>query len=251
MSTAYPEIFAALAAEFEPREVKSRSQAGRTFRYVTARTIMNRLDSVLGPENWFDDYTMVGENSCICWLTIHIGDLAITKVDAGGSAGMSDAGDDDKSMVSDAFKRAAVKFGPGRYLYGDGVPSFLAAWTPPQSALVKSPAPPPLAKPVIVPPAPAPTPKTKRPTTGPELLAYAATNKIDPGLEQWLVDNLCALGYPTDIATWTTVQVTELWPMIRRRLERVKLTAEMINPGPVATVAPRPNGTAHNRSNAA
>ena len=37
---------------------------------------------------------------------------------------MSDSGDDDKSGYSDAFKRAAVKFGVGRYLYRDGVPSF-------------------------------------------------------------------------------------------------------------------------------
>jgi hypothetical protein len=38
---------------------------------------------------------------------------------------MSDSGDDDKSGFSDAFKRAAVKFGIGRYLYRDGVPRFV------------------------------------------------------------------------------------------------------------------------------
>ena len=49
----------------------------------------------------------------------------LTKSDAGGYAGMSDSGDDDKSGFSDAFKRAAVKFGIGRYLYRDGVPRFV------------------------------------------------------------------------------------------------------------------------------
>jgi hypothetical protein len=38
---------------------------------------------------------------------------------------MSDSGDDDKSGYSDAFKRAAVKFGVARYLYRDGVPAFV------------------------------------------------------------------------------------------------------------------------------
>ena len=44
---------------------------------------------------------------------------------AGGGAGMKDAGDDDKSAFSDALKRAAVKWGVGRYLYNDGRPKFV------------------------------------------------------------------------------------------------------------------------------
>src|SRR5208337_2608547 len=66
------------------------------------------------------------ENSVICRLTIRLPDgSTLTKSDAGGYAGMSDSGDDDKSGFSDAFKRAAVKFGIGRYLYRDGVPRFV------------------------------------------------------------------------------------------------------------------------------
>jgi len=49
----------------------------------------------------------------------------VTKADAGGYAGMADSGDDDKSGFSDAFKRAAAKFGVARYLYRDGVPQFV------------------------------------------------------------------------------------------------------------------------------
>src|SRR5258708_2359048 len=119
--TKYPDLFASLAAPFAAREVKVRSQAGRQLSYVTARTIMNRLRSTLGPENWWDEYTP-NENSVICRLTIRLPDgQLLTKQDAGGGAGLSDAGDDDKSALSDAFKRTAVKFGPGRYLYNDGV----------------------------------------------------------------------------------------------------------------------------------
>jgi len=53
--TQFPDLFAALAAPFEPQEVRVRSQGGRQLSYITARTAMNRLDDVLGPENWWDD----------------------------------------------------------------------------------------------------------------------------------------------------------------------------------------------------
>jgi hypothetical protein len=125
--TEHPELFAALAAPFDPNELKQRAQAGRQIPYVTARTVMNRLDAVLGPENWWDDFVPL-EHSVICRLTIRLPDGTIlTKCDAGGYAGLADPGDDDKSGFADAFKRTAVKFGVGRYLYRDGVPSFARA----------------------------------------------------------------------------------------------------------------------------
>jgi hypothetical protein len=85
---------------------------------------MNRLDEVLGPENWWDDFVPL-EHSVVCRLTIRLPDgTVLTKCDAGGYAGLADPGDDDKSGFADAFKRTAVKFGVGRYLYRDGVPRF-------------------------------------------------------------------------------------------------------------------------------
>ena len=85
---------------------------------------MNRLDVVLGPENWWDEY-LPGEKSVLCKLTLKMPDgTTVTKADAGGYAGMADQGDDDKSGFSDAFKRAAAKFGVARYLYRDGVPQY-------------------------------------------------------------------------------------------------------------------------------
>ncbi|GAC1472607.1 MAG: hypothetical protein NVSMB9_19990 [Isosphaeraceae bacterium] len=123
--TKHLDLFADLAAPFDPQEVKVRSQTGRQLHYVTARTVMNRLDSVLGPENWWDEYSP-NENSVLCRLTIRLADgTTLTKSDAGGYAGMADSGDDDKSGYSDAFKRAAVKIGVARYLYRDGVPTFV------------------------------------------------------------------------------------------------------------------------------
>jgi hypothetical protein len=124
-ATTFPDLFAALAAPFDIQEVRVRSQSGRQLHYITARTAMNRLDDILGPENWWDDYTP-GENSVVCRLTLRLPDgSTITKADAGGYAGMPDSGDDDKSGFSDAFKRACSKFGVARYLYRDGVPAFV------------------------------------------------------------------------------------------------------------------------------
>ena len=111
--TQHPDLFAALAAPFDAGELKLRPQAGRQMPYVTARTIMNRLDEVLGPENWWDDYVPL-EHSVICRMTIRLPDgTMLTKCDAGGYAGLADPGDDDKSGFADAFKRTAVKFGVG------------------------------------------------------------------------------------------------------------------------------------------
>ena len=133
--TQYPDLFAALAAPFRDHEVKARSQGGRQLSYITARTAANRLDEVVGPENWWDRYRQQGDHGVVCALTIRLPDgIELTKEDAGGYAGMADQGDDEKSGFSDAFKRACAKHGVGRYLYRDGVPDFVRERTVGQQA---------------------------------------------------------------------------------------------------------------------
>lgn len=126
LDRSYDYIFAALAAPFTGEgEVKTLDKKPGKPRYVTARTVMNRLDNVLGPQNWWDEYVPYSEHAIICKLSVRLPDgTVLTKSDAGGMAGMSDQGDDDKSGFSDAFKRSAVKFGIARYLRGDGVPDY-------------------------------------------------------------------------------------------------------------------------------
>lgn len=124
--TAFRDLFAALAAPFVDGEARERTQAGRTFTYISARTAMNRLDDVLGPENWWDEILRL-DKGVVTILTIRLPDgTTVSKSGMGGDAGMADAGDNEKSAESDAFKRASVKFGIGRYLYRDGVPEFAA-----------------------------------------------------------------------------------------------------------------------------
>jgi hypothetical protein len=124
MPTKHLDFFTSLSAPFGPNEVKVKSHSGRQMPYVTARTVMNRLDNVCGPENWWDDY-IPSENSVVCILSIRLPDQQVlTKQDAGGypdMKGPSADEDSEKGGFSDAFKRAAVKFGVARYLYHDGV----------------------------------------------------------------------------------------------------------------------------------
>lgn len=78
--------------------------------YVDARTVLDRLDEVVGPEGWQDHYEVLvqkeGNYAVKCRLTL----LEVSKEDVG-------EGDSLKAAFSDALKRAAVKFGVGRYLY--------------------------------------------------------------------------------------------------------------------------------------
>ncbi|HJZ90315.1 MAG TPA: Rad52/Rad22 family DNA repair protein [Gemmataceae bacterium] len=115
-------IARALAAPFSETEVKFKPQAVKGNRalalaYVDVRAIMDRLDNVLGFENWQDDYQLLPDNSVLCRLRLRIGKKWVTKMDVGGPSEQPDGGDRLKAAVSDALKRAAVKFGIGRYLY--------------------------------------------------------------------------------------------------------------------------------------
>ena len=53
----------------------------------------------------------------MCRLTVTIDGDPVTKCDVGGESQQPDEGDRVKAAFSDALKRAAVKFGIGRYLY--------------------------------------------------------------------------------------------------------------------------------------
>ncbi|HET6575271.1 MAG TPA: Rad52/Rad22 family DNA repair protein [Fimbriiglobus sp.] len=115
-------ITAALARPFDHDEVKFKPQAVKNNRalalaYVDARVIQDRLDEVLGVEGWQDEYQLLPDGSVVCKLTLKLGDQWITKMDVGSPSEQPDSGDRLKAAFSDALKRAAVKFGVGRYLY--------------------------------------------------------------------------------------------------------------------------------------
>jgi hypothetical protein len=122
MSTDPKTVTAALAAAFDPSEVKFKPGAvsgnrALALAYVDARAIQDRLDEVLGVDGWQDDYECLADGSVVCRLRCRIGGEWLTKVDVGSPSEQPDGGDRLKAAFSDALKRAAVKFGVGRYLY--------------------------------------------------------------------------------------------------------------------------------------
>lgn len=111
-----------LAEPFEAGEVKWKAQAVKAGRamavaYVDARVVAERLDEVFGVDGWQDAYEVLPNHSVVCVLSVKVGDQWVAKSDVGSQSEQADEGDRMKAAFSDAFKRAAVKLGVGRYLY--------------------------------------------------------------------------------------------------------------------------------------
>lgn len=109
----------ALSAEFPRIAISWRAQTltktgdkALALAYIDARDVMDRLDAACGPENWQDRYEFHGTRT-VCYLSLRIGDEWVTKADGAGDSDV----EAEKGAISDALKRAAVKWGIGRYLY--------------------------------------------------------------------------------------------------------------------------------------
>lgn len=109
-----------LSAEFPRADIHWRAQTltkngdkALALAYLDARDVMGRLDDVCGPENWQDKYTETPRGRMICSIGIRVGDIWVWKSDGAGDTAV----EGEKGGISDAFKRAAVKWGIGRYLY--------------------------------------------------------------------------------------------------------------------------------------
>lgn len=101
----------------KPQSVTQDQSKGLVTYYVDARIVAERLNEVVGSDQWSDEYRVISgpqEGTPVeCRLTVN----GVTKADVG----QVKPGELDekswKSAYSDAFKRAAVKFGVGAYLY--------------------------------------------------------------------------------------------------------------------------------------
>ena len=80
--------------------------------YKDARSDMNMLDEVVGAENWQCKYEE-HKGTLFCYIGIRVENEWIWKGDAGAPSNM----ESQKGEASDAFKRAAVRWGLGRALY--------------------------------------------------------------------------------------------------------------------------------------
>jgi hypothetical protein len=102
-----------LKSPFSKSELKWRQgRGGMQLAYIDARCAMKRLDDVVGIDGWQDSYKSL-DGRTVCELSLKINGVWITKTDGAGDTNI----EGEKGGLSDAFKRAAVKFGVGRYLY--------------------------------------------------------------------------------------------------------------------------------------
>ena len=114
-----------LARPFAPEDLEWRIQvtskdktSGLAIPYVTNRAIQDRLDEVVGPENWYNDYKPWHGNgkkdAQLCGISIYIeGKGFVTKWDGAEDTDIEPV----KGGLSDSMKRAAVQWGVGRVLY--------------------------------------------------------------------------------------------------------------------------------------
>jgi len=89
--------------------------------YLDARNVMDRLDEVFGPAGWKDEYTKGPDGGVLCRLSAYVGDQWVSKEDGAENTAVEAI----KGGYSGALKRAAVKWGIGRYLY-----ALDAVWLP-------------------------------------------------------------------------------------------------------------------------
>jgi len=98
--------------EFRVAKVSKRTRKVLVLAYITSRAVMQKLDAIFGVDGWKDEYEVL-QNGVICKLSVKVNGEFITKQDAAPFTNIEAL----KGAFSDALKRAAVKFGVGRYLY--------------------------------------------------------------------------------------------------------------------------------------
>lgn len=89
--------------------------------YIDSRDVQDLLDNVVGPENWQNEYALIDGKLFgrvgICVSRDNESSEWIWKTDV-GTESKTEA---EKGNASDSFKRAAVHFGIGRFLYSLGI----------------------------------------------------------------------------------------------------------------------------------
>jgi hypothetical protein len=82
--------------------------------YIDARDVMERLDKACGFGNWQCRYPLSESGLLICEVGIRVDGEWLWRSNGAGDTQV----EAEKGKCSDAFKRAAVVWGIGRYLYG-------------------------------------------------------------------------------------------------------------------------------------
>lgn len=118
---AFGKPFSAEDVSWKLQLTNKEKTSGLAVAYLDARAIADRLDSVVGQNRWKDAFMQwhnsdkTHGNSQLCTIYIYDEELKewIGKTDGAGDTDIESI----KGGLSDAFKRAAVKWNIGRYLY--------------------------------------------------------------------------------------------------------------------------------------
>lgn len=127
-------IFQELSAPFDPADISWRigsttkdKTRGMALAYIDARVVQDRLNDVLTPYGWQREHTLGNDKRITCRIgvSLHVANamrfnatmpenpLWVWKSDGAGETDF----EGEKGSYSDSFKRAAVNWGVGRYLY--------------------------------------------------------------------------------------------------------------------------------------
>lgn len=120
-------VLSQLSAHFPAKAVSWRcgptnrdKTKGMALAYIDARDVMQRLDDVCGAM-WQSDYLPMPNGTCCCRIGVLIDGQWVWRSSGAVNIADSDKADAkemaEKGSYSDAFKRAAVMWGIGRYLY--------------------------------------------------------------------------------------------------------------------------------------
>ncbi len=103
---------------FPIEKVKYRQGPGdKQLAYIDARDVADRLDEVVGQAFWQNRYTCVN-GVTVCEIGLKVDGEWAWKADGAPQTTI----EAEKGALSDAFKRAGVKWGIARYLYDDAPP---------------------------------------------------------------------------------------------------------------------------------
>ena len=122
------EIYGSLSEQFPKEMERNLNKGGTNLTYIPVSEVINRMNKVLGVENWsfsIKSYTEIGD-SIVAHVTViatidgkevsrdGVGGQKIKRIKATGLA--VDYGDEVKGAVSDALKKAVQTLGVGLYL---------------------------------------------------------------------------------------------------------------------------------------
>jgi hypothetical protein len=113
------ELKHALEMPFHPARIhwrvgatNSEKTKGIALAYLDARDVMRRLDEACGM-GWQNRYNLADNGLLICEIGLKVDNEWVWRANGAGDTQV----EAEKGKASDAFKRAAVMWGVGRYLY--------------------------------------------------------------------------------------------------------------------------------------